>query len=256
MQENKVYFENSKNQKLCGILYIPEGDGPFPIVIVCHGLSSSKKSTNTTMVYPELIKNNIALFAIDFSGHGESEGKFEDVTISQAIDDLESALKYVKDNSLFDNERISLLGSSFGGITSIMVASKHPEIKALAIKAPIIDFGGKYSRTANIDEWKNRGYKIYHSTIHGEMKLEYSYYEDGTKYNGFDAIDKIKMPTIVIVGDKDITVFTEVVKEFYDSLKCEKEFHLIRGANHWFTDKQRKELFGYIINWFKKYLTT
>ncbi|MEM2970464.1 MAG: alpha/beta hydrolase, partial [Candidatus Bathyarchaeia archaeon] len=108
MKEEKVYFQNSKKQKLCGVLYLPNRGGPFPIVIVCHGLSTSKESKNTTMTYPEMVKNHIAVFAFDFSGHGESEGKFENVTISQAIDDLKSALEFIENKDFIDKEKIGL----------------------------------------------------------------------------------------------------------------------------------------------------
>ena len=37
MGEEKVWFENSKGQKLCGFLHTPEGTGPFPAVVLVHG---------------------------------------------------------------------------------------------------------------------------------------------------------------------------------------------------------------------------
>jgi len=255
MKIRKVYFKNSKKQKLCGVIYVPDGNSPFPVLVVCHGLSSLKESTNTTMTYPELSKNKIAVFAFDFSGHGESEGKFEDVTISQAIDDLNCALNFIEKKDFINKEKIGLLGSSFGGITSIFVTIRDKRIKVLALKAPLSDFKYSIDKRRNIKEWKEKGYMMYHNGYHGLLRLSYSYYLDGIKYNAIKVAKEIKVPTLVVVGDKDVTVFSDKVKEFFDSLECEKEFHWIKGArHHFFTDEEKKELFEYINNWFIKWL--
>jgi hypothetical protein len=228
MKIEKNYFRNSKKQKLCGILYLPSGKGPFPVVIVCHGLSTSKESRNTTMTYPELIKNGIAVFAFDFSGHGESEGKFENVTISQAIDDLKCALNYIEKKTFIDKEKIGLLGSSFGGITSIFVTSKDKRIKVLALKAPIIDFRYAQGKERNIKKWKKNGFIMHESGLHGSVRLNYSYYDDGIRYNVIKIAKRIKVPTLVVVGDKDTTVFSVKVKEFLIYLIVKKNFILLR----------------------------
>jgi cephalosporin-C deacetylase-like acetyl esterase len=227
MKEEKVYFQNSKNQKLCGILYLPDKKGSFPVVIVCHGLSTSKESRNTTMTYPELIKNGIAVFAFDFSGHGKSEGKFENITISQAIDDLKSALNYIENKDFIDKKKIGLLGSSFGGITSIFVAAKDKRIKVLALKSPVTDFKYSAYKRKDIKQWKEEGYIMYHSAYQGNIKLNYSYYSDGIKYNAIKIAKRIKIPTLVVVGDKDITVFSAKVKEFFLQYKLLLIYHCI-----------------------------
>jgi len=254
MRIERVYFHNSKKQKLSGILYLPNKGGPFPVVIACHGLSTSKESRNTIMTYPELIKNGIAVFAFDFSGHGKSEGKFENVTISQAIDDLKSALNYIEKKKFIDNQKIGLLGSSFGGITSIFVAAKDKRIKVLALRSPTTDFKYSQDKRRNIKQWKKEGYIKYHDPYQGEVKLNYSYYTDGIKYNAIKIAKRIKIPTIVVIGDKDVTVFSAKAKEFFNSLNCVKEFHWIRGASHLLNDKKSKEVFEFTNNWFKKWL--
>ncbi len=254
MKEEKVYFENSKKQKLCGIIYIPDGDGPFPFLVVCHGFTSSKESSNTRMTYPELIKNKIGIFAFDFSGHGESEGKIENTTISQAIDDLDSALKYIENKDFINKNKIGLLGSSFGGLVSTFVTTKNNRIKTLALKTPIIDYKLTFEKIYNIEEWRNKGFVYSDYPKLSKIKLNYILYQDGAKYNALDVVKKIKIPTLVIVGDKDKRIFSEKVKEFFDLLDCEKEFHWIKGAKHWFSDENKKEIFRYINNWFKKWL--
>ena len=97
--QKKISFKNSKGQRLVGVLHIPSGKGPFPIVIICHGLGgTAKDSKNRIQLSKNLNKEKIAAFRFDFNGHGESQGRFADVTVSKGIDDLKSAIKFLKNN--------------------------------------------------------------------------------------------------------------------------------------------------------------
>ena len=94
--EEKVFFENSKGDKLCGILSDP---GSKIIVVMCHGFASGKDSNTNKRLQKELNDKGIATFRFDFYGHEESEGDFENITISEAIDDTLKAIElYEKDN--------------------------------------------------------------------------------------------------------------------------------------------------------------
>lgn len=70
----KVNFNNSKGNKLCGILTNPTEDKNKPIIILCHGFSSSKDSSTYTSLAESFTKHDISTFRFDFFGHGESEG--------------------------------------------------------------------------------------------------------------------------------------------------------------------------------------
>ena len=86
--KEKIFFEDSKGNKVCGIISNPSGNKTKPIIILCHGFSSSKDSRTYLTLQKSLNQKNISIFRIDFYGHGESDGKFEDVTTSLAVDDL------------------------------------------------------------------------------------------------------------------------------------------------------------------------
>jgi len=59
-----------------------------------------------------------------FRGHGESEGRSEEVTIAGEVIDLENSINIFKskiDNSL----KITFIASSFGAVSSILYISKN-----------------------------------------------------------------------------------------------------------------------------------
>lgn len=116
----KLSFKNSKGNQLCGILSSP-ASGKDKIVILCHGFSSSKES-RTNVEFEEIFnEGGLATFRFDFYGHGESGGKFEDITLGEAAHDLEQAYSFLKKRGY---KKFYLVGSSFGGAASVLAASR------------------------------------------------------------------------------------------------------------------------------------
>src|SRR3972149_4115310 len=112
--EEKTSFQNSKGDKLVGI--VNKSNNKDWILIMAHGFSSNKNTKNFVKLSEMLRTKGISSFRFDFWGHGESDGKFENITISEAVDDILNAIKFVKE---LGYKNIGLLGSSFGGISSI-----------------------------------------------------------------------------------------------------------------------------------------
>ena len=91
----KIYFKNKKGNKLCGVLVAPDNKN-HPIVILCHGFHSTKDNNTNTRLHAMLKEKNIATFRFDFYGHGESDGKFENITVSEAVEDALCAIEFLK----------------------------------------------------------------------------------------------------------------------------------------------------------------
>jgi alpha/beta superfamily hydrolase len=66
------------------------------VIILCHGFTTSKDSSTNIELEQKLNSKNIATLRFDFFGHGESEGDFKNITISEAVDDILNAIKYLK----------------------------------------------------------------------------------------------------------------------------------------------------------------
>ncbi len=98
-------------------------------MIASHGLLSSKDSDKYIALGEALSQKGMALLRFDFRGCGESDGKWEENTVSGRIADLKSAIDWVRP-SLALGDRIGLLGSSLGGYVTLIVASADREIRA------------------------------------------------------------------------------------------------------------------------------
>jgi pimeloyl-ACP methyl ester carboxylesterase len=217
----KLYFKNSKGVKLCGVL---SGDSTEHVIVIAHGLGSGK-DRRTAATLEKRLNPGIATFRFDFFGHGESEGQWEDITVSEAVDDILCAIEFLKKKGF---TKIGLVGSSFGGIASIIAASKSDDLYVLALKCPVSDYVIKLMGY-DLDKWKKQGHIVYY---HGQ-KLKYSFAEDAMKLDAYSAAKNIKIPVLVVHGDKDVTVPVEHSHKLAEFLeKCKLE--IVEGADHFF----------------------
>lgn len=229
--EEKLYFKNSKGDTLCGILSNPTNDNQKAIIVLCHGFSSSKNSKTYVRLQEILNKDDIATFRFDFYGHGESEGKFEDITISEAVDDALCGIKLLEDKGY---TKIGLFGSSFGGITAIITASRTPDLLMLALKSPVSNYLERElekKSPTQLDEWKNYGHTYYINNDGKKFKLNYTFFEDFPNNDGYEAAKKIKIPTLIVHGGKDESVPIKQSKKTATLIEnCALE--VIPGSDH------------------------
>lgn len=213
--QQQVTFTNSKGNKLVGVLSGPITQKIAPVIVMCHGSQSSKNSHSVTDLAEILNKKGVSAFRFDFYGHGGSEGKFENITTAELVDDVLSAIKYLKQNGY---KQIGLMGSSMGGGASILAAGRTKDIYLLALKSPVIDFRELYlHRKKNPDNY--------------EGELKYGWNRDSINFSGHESLKRLKIPTAIVHGTKD----TEVPIQFSKSavkLNPLIKLYLVPGADH------------------------
>lgn len=121
-----------------GVLYLPEGDGPFPTVIMSHGFNSSEGSWAFTA--NTLASSGFACYAFDFCGGntlGRSSGKTTQLSVLTEKSDLLAVMDQIKLQEFCDADNLFLMGESMGGVTTALVAAQRAdEIKAIAFHYP------------------------------------------------------------------------------------------------------------------------
>lgn len=103
---------------------LPDGFDPakdhYPMVILMHGIFSSKDYGPMPQLAKGLAKAGIASIRFDFDGHGKSEGRKQDMTIEKELADARAIWSYVQ--SLPYVSGLGLLGHSQGGVVASMTA--------------------------------------------------------------------------------------------------------------------------------------
>jgi len=250
--KEKLYFNNSNGIRLCGILSNSTDEKKRPVIILCHGFTTSKESFTTIKLEEILNKENIATFRFDFFGHGESEGNFSEITISEGVDDILQAIEYLKS---LGYSKIGLFGSSFGGTCSIMAASKSNDLYLLTLKSPLVNYIerdlAKKSKK-ELDDWKEKGYHNYIDSKGKEHRMNYTFFEDAYNNDGYKAATKIHIPTLIVHGNEDQAVPIEQSVKVSEILSNGK-LEIIEGANHHYSgeehfDKMINFISDFIIN--------
>ena len=139
MKSKRVIFPCG-DLRLEGELHLPEGEGPFPVVTICHPhpLYGGDMDNNVVMaVYFALVKSSIAALRFNFRGTGNSSGSYGEGVGEQ--DDLQAALDFLSTLKEIDRQRIGLAGYSFGGMVAAHVAIKDNRIKQLALISPALN---------------------------------------------------------------------------------------------------------------------
>ena len=231
----KIFFKDSKGNRIVGSLSNPSKNTENPIIIICHGFNSKKETIKCVEIEKELIKKNISTLRFDFFGHGESDGKFEDLTISKAVDDVLKAIEFLKEKGY---KKIGLVGDSFGGISSINAAAKTNDLYVLGLISPVSNYVDKILAQPewyDHDTWKKQGYTYYKNEIYGNtIRLNYGFFEDAKNNNGYEAAKKIKIPTLIVHGDEDKSVPVEQSKKTASLIEnCRLE--IIKGCDHYYT---------------------
>ncbi|PZW49053.1 pimeloyl-ACP methyl ester carboxylesterase [Humitalea rosea] len=94
--------------------------GTKPGVVFLGGFHSDMQGNKATFLRGHCAAHDRAYLRLDYSGHGESGGRFEEGSIGLWLADAESALL-----ELTDGPQI-LVGSSMGGWIAMLLARRHP----------------------------------------------------------------------------------------------------------------------------------
>ncbi len=98
-----------------------------PGVVWLCGLKSEMTSTKATAVADWARAQGLACLRFDYSGHGQSDGRFEDGTISRWLQDTEAAVL-----TLTEGPQI-LIGSSMGGYLALLLLRRLLEERTSSV---------------------------------------------------------------------------------------------------------------------------
>lgn len=237
--EEKIYIDSTDGIKLCALLGKVSKD---KIVLLCHGIRSNKNEKGSYDVLAKEIQNHgYSTIRIDFRGHGESTGLDYEVTITKEIEDVESVIKFLRDEGY---KEIIVFGGSFGAsIISFVDYSRFEEVKGLIFWYGALD---NYNALRNDYFLSERNKQIalkegFCTTYNREGKpfrFGVPLFEEIDKYKPMDAIKSIKLPKIFVHGLTDRYVSHEESIKAYN--ECENaRLALIENGDHNFNNDEQ-----------------
>ena len=237
MNEKIITFQNSLGIKLCGVLSHPDFSTKLPLIVACHGFASGKNNKTNRLLLNELSKSDeFAFFRFDFMGHYDSEGDIAEVTISQGVSDLKSAITILSDYLYLDISQLGLFGASFGGSVVLWYSYLHDKVKAIALKAPISDYAAvriMQLGEKGIAQWKKDGYQLIDGGG-GKVRTNYDFYLDSKKFDTYSSIKDVDAQFLIIHGTKDDNAPLEQSVKLKNILGDRAKLIKVEGAGHGF----------------------
>ncbi len=132
MREVPFVFEN-KQQKLYGILHLPESGQKQTAVIFLHGWGTYRIGPHRIFVEAarEFASAGFPCLRFDFRGRGESEGNVAEITLLDMIDDARQAVReMLKQQGI---SQIVLLGLCSGGEVAVGAAASNSDVNGVVL---------------------------------------------------------------------------------------------------------------------------
>lgn len=233
-----VVFRSPDGLQLSGTFVTPTAT-PTSVTVLVHGGGVTRDEGGFfTRLAEGMAANGIASLRFDLRGHGESEGRQEDLTISGILNDIRAAVAHAK--ALTGVARANLLGASFGGGICGYYAAQHPrELSKLVLINPLINYKKRfiddkpYWTGDQINEDAGRellanGFLAHSPTFKlGRPLLNEVFY-----IRPDEAVEKITNPTLVIHGTSDTFIPVQSSRDLAGKIAAPVELIEIEGAQH------------------------
>jgi pimeloyl-ACP methyl ester carboxylesterase len=139
-REEEVAYENPKaNIHIAGTLTIPQGEGPFPAVLLISGSGPADRDESILGHKPFLVladhltRQGIAVLRVDKRGCGKTAGTLRGSGMEDFASDALAGVAYLKNRSEVDAKKIGLIGHSEGGSVAPMVAVQSPDVSYIVL---------------------------------------------------------------------------------------------------------------------------
>lgn len=197
----KMYYE----------IYLPTGqagDESKPLVLI-HGGGSTIQS-NFEKVIPLFAKNR-KVIAVELQAHGRTSDRNADSSFEQDADDVATLLKNLK------IDKADIFGFSNGGTTTLQIAIRHPEVvDRIIVGSALTKRSGapvqlwEFMKQAHLDNMPAQLKEAYLKVSPDSNGLQVMHDRDAKRMLEFkdipdDKIKSIKVPTLIIIGDKGVT---------------------------------------------------
>jgi acetyl esterase/lipase len=244
------YASVSKNQNLD--LFVPSGNGPFPVVINIHGggFRLGSKEMLDAPIARELLKAGIAVASINYRLSGEAK-------FPAAVQDAKAAVRYLRANAsklkLNRNKFLAFGQSAGGNLASLLGTSAgfkefdDPKLGNAFTSSRVqgvVDWFGPTDFLQMDEQAKAQGCPEANQ-VHGKTGSPETAYMNLTnltdnptlvaKANPISYIDRTDPPFLLQKGDLDCTIAIGQSQLLFEALKAGKvpvQFDLLKGAGH------------------------
>lgn len=255
-----------------GMLLMPEGNEPCPLAIIIAGsgptdmdgntIGSGYRNNSLKLLAEGLAGKGIASIRYDKRGIGKSAAAAngeENIRFEHYIDDAAAWADHFGNDPRFS--AIAIIGHSEGSLIGMVAAQKSNAVKAYISIAGC----GRPAHTVIEEQLSRQPEQIQReaAAIHKELlegrtvdnvssnlaalyrKSVQPYLISWFRYNPAKEIAKLKIPVLILQGDKDIQVNVRDSELLY-AARIFSSYHVIKGMNHLLKHSESTEMIAQI----------
>ena len=223
-----ITYDARDGRKIPAWLTVPNGEPPFPLVVMPHGGPFVAESVSYDK-WAQLLANNGYLvlqpqyrgsfnYGLDFH-----LAAFTDVSQGGRAmqDDKDDGALHLIEQGLAEKDRVAMFGWSYGGYAALVAASRTPQVYQCVIAGAAVS---DPTMQVNYIRWRMRG-------VPSEKWIDYW---DGA-ISPLDEAEKVNVPMLIVHGDVDQRVPIAHAKKYLkllDDHGKSYEYLELAGADH------------------------
>jgi dipeptidyl aminopeptidase/acylaminoacyl peptidase len=246
LADNEAYTRyyityQSGDLTISGIMNVPKGEGPFPLLLLNHGHIDTSVYTNGRGLKREqdyLARQGYVVIHSDYRGHAESDddpNTDKNLRLGYAEDVINAILAVRAANlSYVDVERVGMLGHSMGGGVAWRIAVTQPDLVDAYVQfAPV-----SADERDNFKKWTQRRQELAQQVVelHGSPQDNPMFWDNISPIGFFN---NVKVPVMIHHGMADDSVPLEWSERANAVLKADDKevtLHIYPGEPHEFMD--------------------
>jgi len=239
--EDVRYENTSQGVSLAGMLFVPDGEGPFPAVVMITGSGTYRRANPWYLNYARYLQTSgIVVLLPDKRGTESSGGDWETASLEDLASDTRSGISYLRTERSELVNSIGALGVSQGGVIVSIVAAEVPDLAfAINVVGHAVPMNDQllYEENNNL---RQAGFLpgisnaiSYVSTFVNQKIVDRAWWSAVGNFDALAYWDEVDAPTLVVYGDQDMNVPSSRSRDRLNALgKQNIQVVMFEGSDH------------------------
>ncbi|MBI5449743.1 MAG: OsmC family protein [Gammaproteobacteria bacterium] len=252
MRSQKISFTNQHDIGLAAYLDLPDHGTPRHMALLTHCFTCSKQLKAYRYISQVLTEHGYGVMRLDFTGIGDSQGRFDDTTLLTNVEDVIAASDWL---TTHHQTPALLIGHSLGGIAVLSAAASLPGCRAVAVI-------GTPDEPHDLHRLLSSDHTLTDDPARRAITLGGKRFELGPQlldslrdHNMTARLAQLQRPLLILQAPDDDTVSLASALRLFTAAQQPKSFIALDGCDHLLNREQdARHAAALIVTWARRYL--